>query len=63
MAVSMSSALAQKNFFLFTLDFAVESTRSVGPSGETDERQGGSLPPWPVISKFLGPLSPHCWFY
>jgi len=22
--------------------------------------RGGGLPPWPVISKFLGPLSPHC---
>ena len=22
--------------------------------------RGGSRPPWPVISKFLGPLSPHC---
>jgi len=22
--------------------------------------RGGGRPPWPVISKFLGPLSPHC---
>jgi len=29
-------------------------------SGETDGGQGGGRPPWPVILKFLGPLSPHC---
>jgi len=29
-------------------------------SGETDGGTGGRPPPWSVISKFLGPLSPHC---
>jgi len=32
----------------------------LGTSGETDGGQGGHPPPWPVILKFLGPLSPHC---
>jgi len=30
------------------------------PVAKLTRGQGDVRPPWPVISKFLGPLSPHC---